>query len=405
MRITILILFGFLIHHPQALFSQEYNYKQETVNFLGDTIQLTIDPSMLIEYTEPVSEQSLNAFYSKVNLSDFHSLINKLLLYRDQHKMSDWLYYQLIRRTAEMISPKANNYERYTLYKWFLLTKSGYDAHLALEKNQLLFYVRSDDNIYDIPLFMLNGKQYVCLNFHDFDSRSIDRDKIYTANIDVPEATRSFSYKIDRLPAFNTGNYDSKEIDFLYGDKLYRYHLVLNQQVEKVFTNYPVVDFELYFNIPISNKTYTSLIPALKKDVLKMSQKNGVEYLMRFTRDAFSFQNDVEQFGKEKRLTPEQTLLYGKSDCDDRTALFFYLVKEIYNLPMIVLLYPEHVTIAVKLDKPVGEPIHYMDQKFTVCETTPQGIDLGLGQLPPGLKNKDYKVVYEYDPFVNLAAH
>ncbi len=405
MRITIFILLGFFIYNPQTLFSQANNCKQETVNFLGDTIQLTVDPSMLIEYTEPLSEQSLRAFYNLVNQSNFHPVIDKLMLYRMQHEMSDWLYYQLIRRTAETISPKADNYERYTLYKWFLLTKSGYDAHLALEKNQLLFYVRSDDNIYDIPLFMLNGKQYVCLNYHDFDSRSIDREKIYAANIDVPEATRSFSYKIDRLPAFNTGRYDSKEIDFLYRDKLYRYNLLLNQQVEKVFTNYPVVDFELYFNIPISNETYASLIPALKRDVMQMNQKKGVEYLMRFTRDAFSFQNDVEQFGKEKRLTPEQTLLYGNSDCDDRAALFFYLVKEIYNLPMIVLLYPEHVTIAVKLDKAVGEPILYRDQKFSVCETTPQGLDLGLGQLPPDLRKKAYKVVYEYDPLVHLTLH
>ena len=405
MRITILILFGFLINHPQALFSQANNYKQETVNFLGDTIQLTIDPSMLIDFTDPVSEYTLKAFYELVNESDFHPVIHSLLLFRDQHQLSDWLYYQLIRRMAEMISPKAVNYERYTLYKWFLLTKSGYDAHLALEKNQLLFYVRTDDNIYDIPLFMLNGKQYVCLNFHDFDSRSIDREKIYTAHIVVPEATRSFSYKIDRLPAFSTGNNDSKEIDFLYGDKLYKYHLVLNQQVKKVFTNYPVVDFELYFNIPISQETYTSLIPALKKDLMKMNQQTGVEYLMRFTRDAFSFQNDLDQFGKEKRLTPEQTLLYGNSDCDDRAALLFYLVKEIYNLPMIVLVYPEHVTIAVKLDKPAGDPIVYRGQKYSVCEATPQRNDLGLGQLPLGLKNQTYKVVYEYDPAASLALH
>lgn len=404
MRITILILLGFFIH-PQTLFSQANNYKQETVNFLGDTLQLTIDDYMLIDYTEPVSEQSLRSFYNLVNESDFQPVINRLLLYREQHELSDWLYYQLIRKTAETISPKADNYERYTLYKWFLLTKSGYDAHLALEKNQLLFYVRSDDNIYDIPLFMLNDKQYVCLNFHDFDSRSIDREKIYTANILVPEATRTFSYKIDRLPDFESGKAGIKKVGFYYGDKLFQYQLFLNPQVGKIFMNYPVVDFEVYFNVPISSETYASLIPALKRDVKQLNQNNGVEYLMRFTRDAFAFKNDVEQFGKEKRLTPEQTLLYGNSDCDDRAALFFYLVKEIYNLPMIVLLYPEHVTIAVKLDKPVGEAILYRDQKYSVCETTPQGLDLGLGQLPPDLRKKAYKVVYEYEPLANLTLH
>jgi hypothetical protein len=60
-----------------------------------------------------------------------------------------------------------------------------------------------------------------------------------------------------------------------------------------------------------------------------MTVKGGVDYLMRFTRYAFMFKPDAENFGSEKRLTPEQTLLYPESDCEDRAALFFCLVKEI----------------------------------------------------------------------------
>ncbi|MEJ7682224.1 MAG: hypothetical protein WKG06_31120 [Segetibacter sp.] len=103
-----------------------------------------------------------------------------------------------------------------------------------------------------------------------------------------------------------------------------------------------------------------------------MNQKNGVDYLMRFTRYAFPYEKDTENFGAEKRLSPEQTLLYDHSDCDDRAALFFYLVKELYNLPMIVLSYPEHISIAVKFDKSIGNPIVYMGNDYSICEPTPQ---------------------------------
>ncbi|MEI9809950.1 MAG: hypothetical protein WDO16_19945 [Bacteroidota bacterium] len=41
-----------------------------------------------------------------------------------------------------------------------------------------------------------------------------------------------------------------------------------------------------------------------------LSEKNGVDYLMRFTRYAFLFETDSAVFGGEKRLTPEHTLLY-----------------------------------------------------------------------------------------------
>ena len=106
----------------------------------------------------------------------------------------------------------------------------------------------------------------------------------------------------------------------------------------------------------------------------------------------------MDNFGKEKHLSPEQTLLYDQSDCDDRVGLFFYFVKEIYDLPMIVLLYPTHVTMAVKLEKHYGKPILYKGVKYTVCDPTPQIEDLRVGQISTQLRKVDYKVVYEYEP-------
>jgi hypothetical protein len=159
-----------------------------------------------------------------------------------------------------------------------------------------------------------------------------------------------------------------------------------------------VVDYASYFNIPLSKETYSSLIPGLKKSVKDMKQKKGVDYLMNFTRHAFLYEDDLNNFGKEKRMSPEQTLLNKYSDCDDRAALFFYLVKEVYNLPMIAVLYPTHVTIAVKFDKPTGHTIEYKGQLYSVCEPTPQDQDLRIGQVSPSLKHMAYSIAYEYNP-------
>jgi hypothetical protein len=119
---------------------------------------------------------------------------------------------------------------------------------------------------------------------------------------------------------------------------------------------------------------------------------------MRFTRYAFLFETDTKVFGSEKRLSPEQTLLYDQSDCEDRAALFFYLVKEVYDLPMIVLSFPAHVTVAVKLEKPVGKTILYNGEKYSVCEPTPQKEDLRIGELMPALRNTAFEIVYAYRP-------
>ena len=118
------------------------------------------------------------------------------------------MYYQLIRKTAQTISPKADNYNRYTLYKWYFLTKSGYDAILSIAGNQILFYVRSEENIYNIPYRIKDGKQYVCLNYHDYGS-NIDFEKIKFSEVglEVPEAWNSFSYKLTQLPKFKQDDY------------------------------------------------------------------------------------------------------------------------------------------------------------------------------------------------------
>jgi hypothetical protein len=128
-----------------------------------------------------------------------------------------------------------------------------------------------------------------------------------------------------------------------------------------------------------------------------MDTKKGVDYLMHFVRYAFNYETDTEQFGKEKRLSAEQTLLYNHSDCEDRSAVFFYLVKEIYNLPMIVLSYPKHVTVAVNFGHKLGkDAIKYKGVYFAVCEPSSQQIDLKIGEMLPEWKKSAYQVVYEY---------
>jgi hypothetical protein len=299
---------------------------------------------------------------------------------------------------AQHISPKAENYYRYTFYKWWLLSRSGYNAKLLISGNYLLFYVQCDEAIYNIPFRIVDGKQFVCLNYHDYGSIDFAKHRFADVTPVADNASRPFSYKVHQLPDFNPADYAEKEVQFTNGLNRYSFRIKLNPQVKTIFTNYPVVDYDLQFNMPLSKTTYESLIPSLKKELKGMGQKDGVEFLMRFTRYAFLFKPDTEAFGTEKRLTPEQTLLYEFSDCEDRAALFFLLVKELYNLPMLVLTYPQHVTVAVQFEKPYGSTVEYNGMKYTVCEPSPQKIDLRVGQLLPELKKQPYQVAYSYKP-------
>ena len=382
-----------LLVSSQRLSAQNFSFE-----FYDGTFNFELNKSSNIPFDNELSQQSVESFYQEINQSKFQPLISRLLEYKDKNGLNDWIYYQLIRKTAQQISPKAENYHRYTLYKWFLLAKSGYDARLGIGKDRLIFYVRNEENINDIPFFMEEGHKYMCLNYHDYGKIDFVKEQIIPAKINVPEAKTSFSYKVTRMPNFKPETYTQKNINFEYDKRSYHFQVKLNTATDAIFANYPGVDFETYFNIPLSKETYHSLIPILKENVKGMSQKKGVDYLMRFTRYAFLYENDDDNFGKEKRLSPEQTLLSKYSDCDDRAALFFYLVREVYNLPMIALLYPTHISMAVQFDKPTGSSIIYKGEKYSVCESTPQKQDLKIGQIASSLKRVSYDVVFQYDP-------
>lgn len=379
-------------------FIQQVKAQRYSVEFYDGTFNFQTENSFNIRFNEQLSPQSVTAFYNQISLSNYQSVLDSLTAYKQKHQLNDWLYYQLIRKTVQQISPKAENYSRYTLYKWFLLNKSGYDARVAVGKNQIIFYVKNDEDISDIPYFMIDNKKYTCLNYHDYGKLFQKENAYKPVNINIPEAKNAFSYKVTKMPDFNLDSYIEKDLEFNYHNNTYLFKVKLNKDIQSIFANYPTVDFETYFNIPLSRETYQSLIPILKKNVKGMNQKKGVDYLMRFTRYAFLYENDEDSFGKEKRLSPEQTLANKFSDCDDRAALFFFLVKEIYNLPMIAMLYPTHITMAVQFDKPMANSIIYNGKKYSVCEPTPQLQDLRIGQLSANLRNKPFEIVYHYDP-------
>ncbi len=392
-HIALLTFLVWLTYSPQLLKAQQYEF-----DFYDGKVSVTVPVNFNIPFDDSLTIAHVQQFYQTVEQTDYYNLVNSLLDYKDKQHLNDWVYYQLIRRTAQQIAPKAENYARYTLYKWFLMCKSGYDARLAVGNNQIIFFIQNNEDISDIPFFEIDGKKYTCLNFHDYGKLFQRTDTYVPVKIKVPEATNDFSYKITKLPDFVPANYIEKQIAFNDGHKAYHFNIKLNNDISDLFKNYPGVDFETYFNIPLSKETYQSLIPALKENLKGKSEKDGVDYLMRFTRYAFLYENDEENFGKEKRLSPEQTLLNTYSDCDDRAALFFYLVKEIYNLPMITLLYPTHITMAVQFEQPVGDAILYNGKYYSVCEPTPQVQSLAIGQLSDELKTQTYQIVYHYEP-------
>jgi hypothetical protein len=136
--------------------------------------------------------------------------------------LNDWIFFQLVRKTANQICSKKGNYNAYTLYKWFFMSKSGYDTKLVFDKGKPLLYIRCDENVYDIPYFMFDNKQYICLNYHDFKVINFDKEKLHVVNILIAEAQNPFSYKVTQMPNFTPNTYIEKDLSFKYKEKTFR---------------------------------------------------------------------------------------------------------------------------------------------------------------------------------------
>lgn len=364
----------------------------------GEVLNYNFSPAITIDDKPPVNENGIVEYCKRINDSDFKDLIFKLQDFKSRANLDDWLYYQIIRRAADQLAPKSENYTLYTIYKWKLLSLSGFDAILTYADGKILFYVRSFENIYNIPIRQEGDKTYVCLNYHDYGKIDFTSESFQKLELSTIGADFAFSYKVNSIPNLKKV-YKEKELSFTYNHTEYSFKIKLNPDIASFFKNYPSTDYEKHFNIPLSQETYASIIPLLRKYVKGLSPKDGVDFLMHFTRYSFLFEPDTKKYGNEKIFSPEMTLLSETSDCEDRVSLFYCLVKEIYDLPMIIVVYPKHVSIAVHFDKSFGETIDYNGRKFTICEPTPQQDDLRIGQPIPSLAHSQYQIAFAYNPY------
>jgi len=349
----------------------------------------------------PDSQNNPNSFSSSISLLDNYwtDIIPELSSIRNSLHLSDWHYYQLIRKVSQQLIPKEKDYWGYTYCKWFFLSRSGFRPILCTIDNKLLLYVKSNSTIYNIPIKLMDAKQYVCMNYHDYNyDIPIEMKTPLLIESSFMEEGNDFDYTIAFMPDFPEEKYVSKLIEFEYKGEKEKYQIKVCPEVKDYFINYPVTDYRFQFNIPMSKLTYSSLIPSLKAKLKGKSQSEGVEYIMFLVRNAFAYEADSSLYGREKRFSPEETLASDWSDCEDHAGLFFALIRETYDIPMIVLSYPGHINVAVKLQKPKGIPIIHNGKAYTICEPTPQRKILYLGQLQQKLKKQRFEIAYEYLP-------
>ena len=366
---------------------------QVEVTFFSERLAIDYDPSLVNGHREGIRELPpyLMARYREYEGRDYTSLLNSLQDHRQVLGLNDWLYFDLMQRAIAAAYPRAADLDRRAL-AWFLLCRSGFDARLTYRGRRVWINAYTEEALFEVGMIEEGPKKLVNLSslLRDDDGGSL----LYILNF-VPNPTgRSFSFDLAELPRLRP-RYQERTYRF-GADRRYQLRVQTDQTVVDVMRRYPFLDEEKYLEVPLSDALYGSLVPALRERMRGLDERQRVELLVAFTRMGFDYKTDEEYFGRSRPMIADEVLSYPYSDCEDRSALFYALAKELLDVPLVVLAYSDHVTVGVATDAVLGDAVVIDDRHYYICDPTGPANSIAVGRFPKGYARRDYEVLVRY---------
>jgi hypothetical protein len=250
--------------------------------------------------------------------------------------------------------------------------QKGYDVKIGYNPNNIYLLINIKPDLYGKPYFKLSNKYYYILDDSSKTSHSL-------SICEKDFKSTNVVCNLEMNPALTQNDVEYKKFGFFYKGKKYELNLAYSKRHIEYFAYYPQLSYSNYHASEQGGWFDDQLQKTFGSILAPMSEKDKVQFLLSFVQLAFKYQTDDQQFGREKWFFPEEILYYPYSDCDDRTIMFTYLVKKLVGLPVIGLLYPDHICTAVAFSETVnGINITYKDKKYAICDPTYTGADIGM---------------------------
>ncbi|MBN2423639.1 MAG: hypothetical protein JXR46_07035 [Calditrichaceae bacterium] len=341
--------------------------------FFGVPVAFLLDKKPGINISGQINNQVISDSWAVLASSDAVKLIAGLKNYKHNLLLNDWGYIRLVHGLSSEIYKNKKNEQ--TLCAWFLLLKSGYDVRIAYKRDQIFLLISNENTIYNNQFVTISGHKYYFVSFEGPLDLS---GQVYTYEGNYEGSDKMFTMRMAAVPNL-TNKIDQRKLAFDYNGNSYSLIIKYNNDIVEYYKNYPQTDIGLYFSSPVSIAAQTTLLSELKPHVEGKSELEAVNLLLRFVQTSFDYKTDDVQFGKEKYLLPEETLFYPASDCEDRSILFSYLIKNLLGMDIVGLDYPGHIATAVKFKSDIiGEGVTYNGQRYIICDPTYINANAGM---------------------------
>ncbi|MCG8531336.1 MAG: hypothetical protein MI749_11790, partial [Desulfovibrionales bacterium] len=333
-----------------------------------------------------MGNRSIGRAWEKMAQSDFPSLMAQLGQTKRELHLNDWGYFMLLHGLADEILPHGGN-EKHVLV-WFLMNKSGYDTKIGYRNERPLLLVAVSERVFGVPFLSQNGKRYYLLSPKGPSQRV---GNVYTYKKNYPGADHPMSFRMSDYPGLKT-LLDARILKFKFQGKPHSVKVLFNKKSIPYFQYYPQTQADIYASAAVPGWLGTTLLEALKPLLKDLSDQEAANLLLCFVQTSFDYKTDQQQFGREKYLFPEETIFYPYSDCEDRSILFSYLVKQLLGLDVVLLSYSDHMATAVRFKQAVaGDRVQWGNGVYTVCD--PTYINAPIGMAMPKYKGSAPEVL------------
>ena len=372
------------------------NNNELTINFYGREVKYNFDPKLRIK-SKSVEEKNVADYFTDIAKcrKETGELWNEISKTVDDFGLNEWGYFCLVRSISEQVFTNINDRVLFCFY--MLRNEGNFKTRLARGKESgnltLLLALDNSKQVYSYTFFRFadneNGSEKV--KYYTVYGGGKAKESVYSYGFSKQDCDKK-QMRLDFTKNMNMGPCDITRTLQLTKDKSVT--LPYNTAHIAYFNDVPMTVFPIYFVNPISIEAQQVLDKTLKEMRDQYNPTQFIQMLLTFVQKAFEYKTDEEQFGYEKYFYPEEVIGYPYCDCEDRSALFAWLVQKYTNAKVVGLQYEGHMATAVCFGDNVnikGDAIEYANKRYYVCD--PTYINASIGMTMPQFKNAKPKVV------------
>ena len=366
------------------------------LNFYGRQVPLHVSQKLKAK-SNGIDEKNVANYFTNIakNREETKALWDELTGVVDEFGLNEWGYFCLLRSLSEKLF---TNIDDRVLFCFYMLRNEGnFKTRVARGKNSdkltLLIALDNSKEVYSYTFFQFKDDESGTkkVKYYTVYGGGKANEAVYSYDFCKQDADKR-EMKLDFTKNLNMGACDVTRTVHL--TKKRSVTLPYNKAHMAYLNDVPMTVFPIYFINPIAIEAQQVLQDNFSEMRDQYTPTQFIQMLLHFVQTGFEYKTDDDQFGYEKYFYPEEVIGYPYCDCEDRSAMFAWLVQKYTNAKVIGLQYEGHVATAVWFGDDAnvkGDGFMYGGKKYYVCD--PTYINASIGMTMPQFKGKTPKII------------